>query len=115
MALSEIMAIAILFHSSGYRCFKWYYNDHVAKRGKNSTGWFYGFKLHLVINEMGEILSFSLSRAVIDRLYHDIWEKLFGDRGYISKELLGLLYLRGIQLITRLKKNMKNVLNVRNA
>jgi len=85
--------------------------EGVAKHGKNSTGWFYGFKLHLVINEMGEVLSFYLSPGnVDDRLCRDLWGKLFGDRGYISKELFELLYLQGIRLITRLKKNMKNVL-----
>jgi len=90
----------------------------IAARGKNSTGWFYGFKLHLVINDMGEICSFYLSpgnvddrnREVMERLSRDLWGKLYGDRGYISKELFELLYGRGIQLITKLKKNMKNVL-----
>jgi len=74
--------------------------EGVAKRGKNSTGWFYGFKLHLVINEMGEILFFYLSPGNVDDR----------NRGYISKELFELLYLRGIQLITRRKKNLKNML-----
>jgi hypothetical protein len=89
-----------------------------AERGKSSTGWFYGFKLHLIINDRGEILSFYLTpgnvddrnKDVIDRLCRELKGKLFGDRGYISKELFEGLYFQGIQLITRLKKNMKNVL-----
>jgi hypothetical protein len=187
MTLSEVITITILFHHSGYRCFKWYYKwaiqgsqlgkyfphtvsynrfvelkafclmplmlstqffrvgkvtgisfidstslsvcnnrriyhhkvfSGIAARGKTSTGWFYGFKLHLVINDRGEILSFYLTAGnvddrnldVIDRLCRDLTGKLFGDRGYISKDLFQRLYAQGIQLITRLRKNMKNVL-----
>jgi hypothetical protein len=47
---------------------------------------------------------------VIDRLCRELKGKLFGDRGYISRKLFERLYERGIQLITRLRKNMKNVL-----
>jgi hypothetical protein len=186
LSLSEAMTIIVLFHLSGYRCFKWYYQRHVcvhmrgyfpalvsynrfvelmqdallplllytqgfrqgkstgvsfidstplkvchnrrinshkvfktcAARGKTTTGWFYGFKLHLVINDRGEICSFCLTagniddrnRDVIDRLCRELTGKLFGDRGYISKELFEYLYRKGIRLITRLRKNMKNVL-----
>ena len=89
-----------------------------AARGKNSVGWFYGFKLHLVINDRGEICSFYLTAGnvddrnigIIDSLCRELWGKLFGDRGYISKALFERLYRQGIQLITRLRKNMKNVL-----
>jgi hypothetical protein len=89
-----------------------------AARGKTSTGWFYGFKLHLVINDCGEICSFYLTKgnvddrntAVIDQLCHELWGKLFGDRGYISKALFERLWGKGIQLVTRLRKNMKNIL-----
>jgi hypothetical protein len=90
----------------------------IAQRGKSSTGWFYGFKLHLVINDMGEILSFFLSTGevnnreekVIEILTKDLFGKLFGDKGYISQPLFERLYKRGIKLITKLKKNMKNKL-----
>jgi len=89
-----------------------------AARGKNSTGWFYGFKLHLVINDRGEICSFCLTpgniddrnRDVIAQLCRELSGKLFGDRGYISQELFERLYGQGIQLITKLRKNMKNKL-----
>jgi len=36
--------------------------------------------------------------------------KLFGDRGYISKSLFNDLFNKGIQLVTRVKKGMKNIL-----
>ena len=186
LSLSEVMTIILLFHLSGYRCFKWYYHRYVcvvmrnyfpepvsynrfvelmryallplfvytqgikrgrctgisfidstmlkvchnrriyqhkvfkgyAARGKSSTGWFYGFKLHLVINDMGEICSFCLTPgniddrnySVIDILCLELSGKLFGDRGYISQGLFERLYQRDIQLITRLRKNMKNKL-----
>jgi hypothetical protein len=186
LSLREVMTIILLFHLSGYRCFKWYYQRCVcsqlrgyfstlvsynrfveltscaflplliytqhcrrgkptgtsfidstplkvchnrriyshkvfetyAARGKSSTGWFYGFKLHLVINDRGETCSFCLTPGnvddrntdVIDRLCRELKGKLFGDRGYICQELFERLYKQGIQLITRIKKNMKNKL-----
>ena len=186
MALSEIMTIVILYHLSGYRTFKWYYQrqvckdlrdcfpglcsynrfvelmsisllpltvymmkyrvgkctgisfidsttldvcdnrriyshkvfDGAAQRGKSSTGWFYGFKLHLIINDMGEILSFALTPAnvddrntsLIEHMSKGLFGKLFGDKGYLSAKLFGQLFSKGITLFTKLKKNMKNVL-----
>jgi hypothetical protein len=82
--------------------------------GKNSVGWHFGFKLHLVINERGELLAFKLTAANVDDrepvpdLTKDLIGKLFGERGYISQKLFEQLYERGLQLITRSKKNMKN-------
>jgi len=92
--------------------------DGFAKRGKSSTGWFYGFKLHLIINDQGEILSFCLTPGNVDdrnlklmrHLTKDLFGKLFGDKGYLSSKLFGELFDRGITLITKIKKNMKNVL-----
>ena len=84
--------------------------------GKNSVGWYYGFKLHLVINEQGELLAFSLTPANVDdrkpvqELTKNLTGKLFGDRGYISQALFKQLFERGLQLVTKLKKNMKNKL-----
>ena len=91
----------------------------IAGKGKGSTGWHYGFKLHLIINEKGEIISFCLTAGnvddrnmdVINHLCKEISGKLFGDRGYVSKKLFEYLYEnKGIELITKLKKNMKNKL-----
>lgn len=89
-----------------------------AKTGKSSMGWFYGFKLHLIINDKGEILSFCLTsgnvddrnEAVMDSLTKEIFGKLFADRGYISQKLFEKLLERDITLVTRAKKNMKNKL-----
>ncbi len=90
----------------------------IAERGKSSTGWFYGFKLHLVVNDKGEILSFYLTPGnvddrnpdVIEALTKELFGKLFGDKGYLSQKISDILYSKGIQLITKLKKNMKNKL-----
>lgn len=183
LSLSEVMTIAICFHSSGYRTFKNYYMCQVescfgkyfpnllsysrfvelmqrvmfplfaflqrclgkntgvsfvdsavlsvchqkrilshrvfkglATRSKSSMGWFFGFKLHLIVNHMGEIVSFQLTpgnaddRQPVLYLAKKLTGKLFGDRGYISKALSESLLERGVELITRVKKNMKNKL-----
>jgi transposase len=88
----------------------------LAQRGKGSMGWFYGFKLHLVINEQGELLGLSLTpgntddRRPVTKLARQLWGKLFGDRGYLGQELFEQLWAEGLQLITKLKRNMKNKL-----
>jgi hypothetical protein len=186
LALSEIMTIAVMYHLSHYREFKWYYKNLVikewrvyfpklvsynrfveimqsisvplilylmrygfgkcsgvnfvdstsldvcdthrihshkvfaslAKRGKSSTGWFFGFKLHIVINDRGEILSFCITPANVDdkdwsvmsRLTKNLFGKLFADKGYISPKLFAKLWERNIQLITKVRNNMKNKL-----
>ncbi len=82
--------------------------------GKSTMGWFYGFKLHLVVNDQGELLAFQLTPANVDDrvpvpdLTQGLIGKLFGDRGYISQALFEQLWQQGLQLITKLKKNMKN-------
>ncbi len=182
LALSEVMAICVVFHLSGYRTFKWYYKNLVSKgfkkffphlvsynrfveimpytalpmvffahsrcgectgisfvdsttidvcdshriqqhrvfkdiaqRGKSSTGWFYGFKLHISINDSGEILNFCLTCGnkddrnpeVMEHLTKNIFGKLFADKGYISQKLANQLLEKGIQLVTKQKKNAK--------
>ena len=88
----------------------------VAQRGKNSVDWFYGFKLHLVVNECGELLACRLTAGNVDdrtplpTLVKRLWGKLFGDKGYLSRPLTAQLLERGIHLITHVKRNMKNKL-----
>ena len=87
---------------------------HVAERGKSSVDWFYGFKLHLIVNDQGELLAFHLTPGNIDdrrpmpKLARGLFGKLIGDRGYISKSLQEVLSEQNLQLITKIKKNMKN-------
>ena len=186
MSKAEIMVILILFHSSGYRCLKHFYLNHVyvhlrhlfpevvsynrfvelektvalplaifikkvllgkctgisfvdstplrvcrnqrihvhkvfkgiAERGKCSMGWFFGFKLHLICNEKGELLNFMITPGDVDdrkplelkSFIEFIYGKLVGDKGYISKNLFQRLFVDGIQQITKLKSNMKGAL-----
>ena len=87
---------------------------NLAQRGKNSMGWFYGFKLHLILNEQGDVLAFKVTAGNVDdrkpvpEMTTGLYGKLFGDKGYVSQPLFDLLYARGLQLITKLKKRMKN-------
>lgn len=87
----------------------------VAERGKSSTGWFFGFKLHLVSNDKGEILNLKLSpgnlddRKPVPDLLKDLFGSVYADKGYISAPLASqLLVENGIRFITKLKSNMKN-------
>ena len=90
----------------------------IAQKGQCSLGWFYGFKLHLIINDKGEVLDFILTPGNVDDreplksmdLHKRIFGKLFGDKGYISKDLFEQLFVDGVHLITKLRKNMKNAL-----
>ena len=81
-------------------------------------GWFFGFKLHLVCNDKGEVLNFCITPAntddrnadVISKISKDLFGKLYGDKGYISSNLFNLLFDNGLHLVTGIKKNMKNQL-----
>jgi len=87
----------------------------VAERGYCSIGWFYGFKLHLVINDCGELLAFYLTKGNVDdrnlkvmqSMTRELFGKLFADKGYISRALSDLLFANGLQLVAKPKKNMK--------
>jgi len=87
-----------------------------AKTGKNTMGWFYGFKLHLLCNYKGELLSFCLTPGNVDDrdpntlkvLTKKLFGKLFGDKGYISSSLFETLFDNGVHLVTGIRNNMKN-------
>ena len=89
----------------------------IAQRGKSSMGWFYGLKLHLVINNFGEIVSFLFSSAnfsdnnaeVLRYLFDGLKGKCYGDKGYLTK-LFEEFYGKGLKIITKIRKNMKNKL-----
>ncbi|MEJ2118813.1 MAG: IS982 family transposase [Alphaproteobacteria bacterium] len=88
--------------------------QEVARRGKCSLGWFYGFKVHLIVNDQGELLAVRITpgnvddRVPVPDMTTGLYGKLFGDRGYISQKLFDHLYARGLQLITKLKRKMHN-------
>ncbi len=89
---------------------------NIAKRGKTSTGWFYGFKLHIIVSDRGEILALMITAGNVDdrqpvpQLCERVFGKLIGDKGYISKKLFQDLMEHGVELITKIKSNMKNKL-----
>ena len=86
-----------------------------AEIGKSTMGWFYGFKLHLICNEKGELINFMLTRANVDdrdeqvfnRLTDNVLEKIYADKGYISETLFTRLFSNGTHLVTGLRSNMK--------
>lgn len=87
----------------------------LAQRGKTSLGWFYGFKLHVVINHQGELLACQVTpgntddRRPVPKLAERLWGRLFGDKGYLSQPLTReLLRTRQLRLVTHLKRNMSN-------
>lgn len=182
LCLSEIMTIAVLFHQSGFRFFKYYYSHMIqpfwksafpalpsynrmiellpqcltaltcffhqikgqctgislidstklpvchnrriarhkvfkglAERGKSSMGWFYGFKLHMVINQLGEIINIAFTSGnvhdvkMLDVLGQGLSGVLLADKGYISKAKAEVLSQRGLKILTTGRKNMKNL------
>ena len=97
---------------SGHKVF-----DKLAARGKTSVDWFFGFKLHLVVNEIGELLNVQITpgnvddRVPVPDLLESLFGKVFGDRGYVSKSLAQqLLENFGIEFFAKPRRNMKNSL-----
>ena len=90
----------------------------IAQRGKTSIGWFFGLKIHLIINQIGQVVAFQITAGNISdknqnlllQLAKGLQGKMFGDRGYVSNPVLEALMEQGLQLIYKLKKNMKNKL-----
>ena len=90
----------------------------IATTGRSTMGWFYGFKLHIVVNDKGELLDFIITQANVDdrtpikqdNFLKKIFGSLYADKGYLSKELTALLFDQGLHLVTGIRNNMKNVL-----
>ena len=90
-----------------------------ARKGKSTLGWFYGFKLHLIINDKGELLDFLLTPGNVDdraplrymSFHKRIFGKLFGDRGYISKDLFEQLFIDGVHLADTFEERYEECLN----
>ena len=88
-----------------------------ATRGKGTMGGF-GFKLHLIINDRGEIVQWQLIPVNTDdrtplknkKFTEKIFVKLVADKAYISQSLFEELFVDDIHLITHIRKNMKNSL-----
>ena len=87
--------------------------DGIDRIGRTTMGWFYGFKLHLIINDRGGLLGCHLTagnvddRSVVEKMADGLFGKLFGDKGYISQSLFEELLAKGIKLVTNMRANMK--------
>lgn len=186
MSKSEVITICLLFHLSGFRCFKHFYISYlqrhmqaefprtvsynrfvelsqsvllpmsvflktcclgrctgisfvdstpirvchnkrikrnkvfkdIAQVGKSTMGWFYGFKLHIVVSDKGELLNFAITQANVDdreplrneNFLRAVFGKLFADKGYISQKLTEVLFSQGTHLVTGIRSNMHNSL-----
>lgn len=92
--------------------------DSIAEYGKTSVGWFFGLKLHLVINDRGELLAFKITRGSQSDskeaipLLKSLKGLALGDKGYIGKKIFEELMNGGLKLITRKRKNMKDKLDI---
>ena len=90
----------------------------IAATGRSTMGWIHGFKLHLMVNDKGEILNFVITQANVDdrqplkdgNILKNVFGSLYADKGYISKELAEMLFDDGLHLVTGIRSNMKNVL-----
>lgn len=91
---------------------------NVATIGKSTMGWFYGFKLHIIVNDKGEILNFVVTQANVDdraplkngNFLKNAFGSLYADKGYISKDLFQMLFEDGLHLVTGIRNKMKNSL-----
>lgn len=105
---SSCLPVCHLKRSSRHKVF-----EEIAKYGKTSVGWFFGLKLHIVVNDQGQLIAFKITQGN----KHDVTEVVsllkglsglsFGDKGYISKKIFEELLSKGMKLITRKRKNMK--------
>lgn len=90
--------------------------EGLAKRGKTTMGWFFGLKLHLIINNKGQIMAIKITpgntddRKALLAMVGDLKGKCFADKGYIGKSTFQNLWEKGLQLITGIRKTMKNYL-----
>jgi IS5 family transposase len=79
--------------------------DSLAARGKTSMGWFYGLKLHFVINHKGQVMALKITpgntadSTVLDEMTQHLAGTLYADKGYIGRELFSKLWQRGLHLI----------------
>ena len=86
----------------------------IAKVGMSSYGWFMGFKLHLIINNKGEIMAIKITKenasdlSAVSGITKGLYGKLFGNKGYVSKDLFNELYSKDLRLFTGIRKDMKN-------
>jgi len=88
----------------------------LAERGKTTMGWFFGLKLHMVINHKGQIMAVKITPgnisdlSVLSDITKNLKGKCFADKGYIGKNAFAKLWNQGLHLIHGIRSNMKNYL-----
>jgi transposase len=97
------------------------HNRHIKQHAKTSVDWFFGFKLQVVVNDKGELLNFTLTpgntddREGVSKLLRRVFGKVFADKGYVSAPLAKQLFQQmGVQLLTKVRRNMKQRLGTLN-
>ena len=86
----------------------------LASRGKTTMGWFFGFKLHMVINHKGQIMAIKITagntddRSLLESIVKNLKGKCYADKGYIGKDIFKKLWQQGLHLVTGIRSNMKN-------
>ncbi|MEO0687318.1 MAG: IS982 family transposase [Cyanobacteria bacterium J06649_11] len=88
--------------------------EGLAQRGKTTMGWFFGLKLHLIVNHKGQLMAIKITpgntddRKALLSMVKDLKGKCFADKGYIGKDLFKTLWNKGLHLITGIRRNMRN-------
>ena len=82
----------------------------IAEKGKTSMGWFFRFKLHMIINDISRIMAIKITKGNLDdrmpvtELTKKLKCSIYADKGYIGAGLFKALYKRGLKLITGIRK-----------
>ncbi len=109
---SSSLEVSHIRRASWHKVFK-----GIAAKGKTSVGWFFGFKVHLIVNQYGELINFDLTpgnvadnnESLLHRLTKPAFGKFYGDKGYLLAErVFRDLFEKGVQFVTKVRANMKN-------
>jgi len=90
---------------------------NIATKSKSTMGWFYGFRLHIISNELLHILNFKITTATVDEraalemMWNDIFGMIIADAGYIGKDWKEKAAALGKNLFTSVRKNMKKIMS----
>jgi transposase len=90
--------------------------QNFAKKSKSSMGWFYGFKLHIIVNELMQILELRITpgntddRKGLDMMWNTIFGMIIADAGYLGKKWQEKAARLGKRLLTAVKANMKKIM-----
>ena len=90
----------------------------IAEKSKTSMGWFFGFKMHMIINDIDQVIAIKITKGSVDdrmpvvELTKKLEGSIYADKVYIRAGLFKALYKKGLKLITGIKKNIKNYLSL---